>query len=533
MGKFLKILGATLGILVVLVVGAVIIIPMVVDPNDFKDEITAEVKKATGRELLMGGDLGLSIFPWLGLELNGLRLSNAPGFGDQPFAAVKHAQVRVKLMPLLSKTLEVDTLRVEGLQLNLAKAKDGRTNWQDLAGAARPEAPAAAQEPAAKGPGLAGLAIGGVEVADARVVWDDRSSGQRYEVADFVLYTGAISPGQPVGLKLGFTVDSAQPLLKARVNLDGRLQTDQALQKLSLSPLNLIVQDLQTETVRGQVQLAAGVDADLAAQLYGLDDLRVKLAVAGEGLPEAGVEAELLANLVADLARETLALSGMKLTSGELVVSGALHGEQIQSAPRFEGDLNIAEFSLRNFMQTMGLAVPVTADPKVLNRVALDMHLKSSPDQVALEKLSMTLDDTRLDGVVRLKPLNKPGVRFELAVDAIDVDRYLPPPAAGEAAPAEKGDKTAAPARGELFPVETLRQLDVAGVFRLGKLVVKKLVARDIQLSVQAKDGRIKVEEQVKAFYQGAIKGSIGIDVTGANPRLTVDQRLRQSRSSL
>jgi AsmA protein len=175
----------------------------------------------------------------------------------------------------------------------------------------------------------------------------------------------------------------------------------------------------------------------------------------------------------------------------------------------------------------MGMAVPVTADPKVLNRVALDMHLKSAPNQVALEKLAMTLDDTHLDGVVRLQPLDKQAVRFELAVDAIDVDRYLPPPAEGDAAPAKKGGKAAAPAKGELFPMETLRKLDVAGVFRLGKLVVKKLVAQDIQLSVKAKNGRIKVEEQVKAFYQGAVKGSIGIDVTGADPKLKVDQRLK------
>ena len=75
--------------------------------------------------------------------------------------------------------------------------------------------------------------------------------------------------------------------------------------------------------------------------------------------------------------------------------------------------------------------------------------------------------------------------------------------------------------------METLRQLDVAGVFRLGKLIVKKLVAQDIQLSVKAKDGRIELEEQVKAFYKGAIGGTIGIDVTGADPKLKVDQRMQ------
>ena len=71
-----------------LIVAAAIIIPLVVDPNDYKDEIVSKVKETTGRDLKIQGDIGLSVFPWLGLELGALELSNAKGFGDAPFADV-------------------------------------------------------------------------------------------------------------------------------------------------------------------------------------------------------------------------------------------------------------------------------------------------------------------------------------------------------------------------------------------------------------------------------------------------------------
>ncbi|MEW8091828.1 MAG: AsmA family protein, partial [Candidatus Thiodiazotropha endolucinida] len=97
MGKILKVLGWLIGMVLLLIIAAVILIPMFVDPNDHKDRIVAEVKKATGRDLAIGGDIGLSVFPRLALELNGLTLSNAKGFKEGDFAAVKHAEVGVNL----------------------------------------------------------------------------------------------------------------------------------------------------------------------------------------------------------------------------------------------------------------------------------------------------------------------------------------------------------------------------------------------------------------------------------------------------
>jgi len=64
MAKLFKILGIFIGVVLLLVVAASVILPLVVDPNDFKGEIVKQVKEETGRDLKIAGDLNLSVFPW-------------------------------------------------------------------------------------------------------------------------------------------------------------------------------------------------------------------------------------------------------------------------------------------------------------------------------------------------------------------------------------------------------------------------------------------------------------------------------------
>src|SRR5262244_677222 len=95
--------GAVLALLVLVVVLAVAFI----DPNDYRDRIAQVVESQTGRKLTLTGDLKLSIFPWLALQTGAMSLSDAPGFGDEPFAAIQEARFSARLWPLLRGKFEV------------------------------------------------------------------------------------------------------------------------------------------------------------------------------------------------------------------------------------------------------------------------------------------------------------------------------------------------------------------------------------------------------------------------------------------
>ena len=144
----MKVVGLVAGALVLLLVAVMIGVSILFDPNDYKNQITMAVDDATGRTLTLEGDLSLNLFPRLSIGLGAAEFSNAEGFGDAPFARFESAELRIGLLPLLSRRLEIDRARLSGLRLNLARDARGRTNWDDLSGdASAAEAADAAEQP--------------------------------------------------------------------------------------------------------------------------------------------------------------------------------------------------------------------------------------------------------------------------------------------------------------------------------------------------------------------------------------------------
>ena len=239
MGKLIKWLLGLVLFLVILVVAAVIVLPMVIDPNDYKDEIVQVVKDETGRDLEISKSLNLSVFPWLGLETGGVSLSNREGFGDKPFARIEELGLKVKLMPLLSKRIEVDTLVLKGLDLNLVRKKDGQTNWDDLAATdeqQKKEAKPADQEASS---GAVAFTVAGVELANTAISWDDRQAGQQYVLRDVNLVTGSLEPGASVPVKGGFALSSTQPQLQLVTELQADIETNSEFNRYTVSDLQL------------------------------------------------------------------------------------------------------------------------------------------------------------------------------------------------------------------------------------------------------------------------------------------------------
>ena len=64
MAKLLRIvLFGALGLLAIVAI-AVVLVALFFDPNDYRDEIAAELSAATGRQISIEGDLELEVFPW-------------------------------------------------------------------------------------------------------------------------------------------------------------------------------------------------------------------------------------------------------------------------------------------------------------------------------------------------------------------------------------------------------------------------------------------------------------------------------------
>lgn len=229
MNRWMRTIGIALAVLVVLGALAVVALPRLIDPNAYRDPITRAVAERTGRTLTLDGDLGLSVFPWLGITIEGASLANAPGFGDEPMLAVQHAEARLRLLPLLAGRLEFGTIVLDGLRLNLARAADGRSNWQDIeTRLAEPDtaapAPAEPADGSAGGFNASSLNITGVKIRDGRLLWDDRQSGARYALTDWDFSAGGVRLGGSVPVETHFNLSVAAAELDAEVDLEASVQ---------------------------------------------------------------------------------------------------------------------------------------------------------------------------------------------------------------------------------------------------------------------------------------------------------------------
>ena len=163
MKKFIKWVAIAGGVLIVLIVVALLVVPMFIDVQKYKPQIEQKVSEATGRPFSIDGELRLSLFPWVGLAFSGLHMGNPPGFQEKDFLSVKSFDVRVKLIPLLSKDIQVKRFILEEPRIVLEKSKKGRGNWE---GIGKPSEPPKAKTKPPEGKPSEGLPIAALSVSE-------------------------------------------------------------------------------------------------------------------------------------------------------------------------------------------------------------------------------------------------------------------------------------------------------------------------------------------------------------------------------
>jgi AsmA protein len=471
-----KLIALILGGLVALVLIAAIVIPFVIDPNDYKDRIAQETRKATGRDLELKGDLKLSIFPWLAIETGEAVLGNPAGFGPGPFVTLQSADVGVKLIPLLRGQLEIRRLKIDGMQVNLVKNADGHTNWEDLTGKEKPkETPAESTAP----PTIAGLSI-----RDSALDYRNLQEGSHQRLQDLEVETGQIGGGKPVDLKVGFKMDEGPNTASTTVKLETRLTADTEQQRFNLKDLALDVTQHPVEKGARELPISLrmpSVDADLNAQ--------------------------------------TLAVPQFSASAAGAELSGDLKGQQIVDKPVFVGGIALKQTSLRKLLTQLGQEAPRTRDPKAFDAVALTSRLQATDKSVIFNDLKLSLDGAMITGSAGIADLDKKSLRFDLSADRLDLDRYQAPEEEGKA----KG-KAEEPFE---LPVDLLRSLDAKGKLAVGTLKVAGMTLSSVKLSLDAGDGIVRVNPSDSRLFGGAQHGTVAIDARGPVAKLSLDQQLK------
>lgn len=479
------------GIIVLVVVGLLIAI-LTVDPAKLASSLSKRVLKDTGRELHIDGKASVSFFPWLGVSMEDVRLTNPDNFGSGNFFTVERMEFRARLLPLLKNRFIVDGVVLDGLTLNLVQGEHGERNWDFLQGVpevdaqadARPEgqeAPEPADELEAGKPLF--LDIASVDVTGASINYVNLATNSSVATSDVKLSLSEIRQK-----------DSA---LGTDFTLSGKVKTT-------------------APDMSGEYQVSSKVVMDHGSGRVFLKGFDFEFTGEGNALPGGKAELSMAADINLDTTTHGAVIDNAVLKAYGASVNGNIRFMPPGKEGGIAGDLALSECNPRKVLAALGISVPEMKDSSAFSKLSARWRMESSFDGLNIPAMEIHLDGSQITGSLSAQAQIDPApasISGRLQIDSLDVDRYTPAPSA-KAAPAaatKNGGAAAAPADPKSMPAVDL-------LVSMGTLKAGGATLSNLTLTMKGKQGTYRINPIRADLYGGSLDADASFDLTGQVP---------------
>ena len=457
MNRLLKFIATLLVVVILLGIVTAVLLPRLVDPNDYKNEIAQLVHENSGLILSIDGPIDWSIFPWVGLSLDNVAVKGA---GDSTLAQLGQAEISVKLLPLLRKQVEMQTVRVRGLELSLIKDQSGKGNWtvEKPIKESQSTASETTQQPEIQSdkkdiPPIQ-LSVASVEISNLLISYEDQQTNKKYLINQASLITGPIHNQEPIDFKLQSRITVPDYIFRASIS--GLLKFNLQDGLYSLNQLNI--------STHPDVE-----NAETLSLVGNLDIVQTPLKVTGE----LDVTRFNPRNLLKQLNIQLPPMANKRAMS-----SLSFDSQLSTDGKRF--DANKLALKLDDF--------EINGQFNILDLKKQDM------------RFSFNGTDLNLDNY--LPPANSQ------QSSAPSGNNELPSTKPSTKSSTSKTETTEQP----LIPEDMLRGLDIDGSMKLSSLTVAKLRFEQPSVALKAAGGKQNITIS-SDFYQGKIDLNTQLDV--------------------
>ena len=496
------------------------------NPNDYKDDIIKLVKDKKERTLNIEGDIKLSYWPKIGADLGKLSISEHKS--DTVFASVNNVKVALAVLPLLKKSLVVDTVYIDGAKANVVKRKDGTFNFDDLLSKDEEESEQFKFD------------VDGVNVTNSEVKYSDETTGAKYNISKFNMKSGHIALAEPVDLETDFTLTANQPETAANIKLKGNFLADPETKHFKVKGLDShIVGDMLNGTDM-DIKASGDVDAKPELMEFLVDDLKFVASGMFDGAKQSidlnAPALTILKNEVSskkvtvslgqekngDVLKANMVLADMKGSPKALQSSGitgdlsAVQGKRTVtgkfSSP-FNGNITDLIFDIPKLAGNLDIKDPSLPNGGIKGtfNLAANTDIKK---ELANSKFSLNMADTKLTGDIDVKGFTKQNIKFNLNADKLDLNKLL-----GKSTSAAK---TSDKANNKPADMSALKNMTLDGKLNIGSLVYDKYRVSGLNVGIKADGDKLALSGLNVKVDDSQIKGNLGIS-NFAKPLYTFD----------
>lgn len=462
---------------VLLIVVAAFVLPMVIDPNDYKDSIEEKAQTTLNRKVHLNGEIQWKVFPWLALTFNDVELENEKGFKGTNLAKINKLSAQVKILPLLSKNIEIGRVKLEDAQFNLQITKRGNSNWQSILDHLNKDQP----EKVSTDQSFSGsINIAGVDLSNIKINYTDLQSKTQAVITQFNLTTGQITKGKAVEL------DASLRLLMPDTGLNVDVSSDISAKNL-LSDNKGVVATINGFNIKGK----------LSAQ----DKIPLEISIKKPG--------------TVDLDKDALNIPSLLIELGDAKIVTNVAGTNISKPnSKMLGNYQIDAFDLNAFLKKLTGAYFVTDGS--FDDFSSSGSWQLGTNSMALSQLKINFSDTVVTGVTNIKNLDKMSGTFKLNINKLNVDAFL-----------GNGETT------ESSTSATVQTPDINFGRLKGQVTIDQLLAsgtstKNLKITVNT-NGPKMVLSPIKAdFYQGLLITAIKVDTKASKNKVIVEHKMNK-----
>lgn len=507
MKKFLYIL---LALVLVVVIGIAALLALV-DPNQFKPLIAEQVKKNTGRELVINGDIDWRFFPSVGLTLGETEFRNPEGFAEANLVRFSNAELSVAVMPLLSQQLEVGNVSLNDARVFIQTRKDGVSNLDGIGAqastATSADESAAEQQPQLTTPESSDIApsqespaagwtisLAGVELVNASAVIRDDKTGALTDIEQLNVSLTRFAPGE--WAKAAFDVQGKNGELTFTAKGETELNIAPTLDGAELKALTL---DAQAADKVNKIE-----SVSLTVDQFRVGDWSALTFSAKGEIPDLAFDAKGETRLKLSADFNLASVEGLSLNSN--VKGNALPRPEMKIGLTADASYDVAK----------GLAT--------------------------LSAFTTQVDEIALDGKASFQTADIPVIRFDVHSDNIDLDAFLGLDKASKAASSKTGSE--APTTGEASGTSTtqpatavdkskepdlsaLKTLDIAGKVAIDNFKAANAKVSAVVTELAVKKGVLNLKRFDAKLYGGSINAKATIDANGKLPTYKVTKHIK------
>jgi len=184
-------------------------------------------------------------------------------------------------------------------------------------------------------------------------------------------------------------------------------------------------------------------------------------------------------------------------------------GTNLLENPGYDLEVHAPPFSARELCDAFGVDFPLnTTDPSTFRSVSVDVRAKGDTTRMSIEKGQMKVDDSLLDISLSVKNFVHPELDFALAVDQLDLDRYL------------------APAGQDVADFVPWQKTNLTGELQVGEVTVGGKTFNDLDLHLRGADEIFAVDLATFTIYQGRGQATMALNFQDKIPETNIDLKL-------